>query len=214
MSLETHAQEGLTREFLDEIRAGIRDAILPKAAERFGDDAPGVQSRPGAKPSETAQSYYDYQPCCVSTVALLAAEGDDAALTVVRRVFRNTRDYLDHGYGEGERRFPLRRLLLHLALTVDALKDAVGADEITSWRAVLSEVGEGVLSHFNGLQEKSPALDNRGFGTGINHVALGAEGVWKAGEVLGNAEWQELAGSFVDRLVAYGHPDVSGVNYF
>ena len=202
------AAEGLTAEFVAELRSRIHTLILPGAEAYFqAGETAYSRGNTGSKPIEMAQSYYDYQPCGVSTLGELAAGGEERALRVVQHIFNNTREYLT-GWGEKEGyRFPLRRLLLHLALCYEKLHAHVSPETSAEWRETLGLAGENVLAHFNRFQERVPALDNRGFGTGINHVALGAEGVWKAGEVLGRADWQALAGDFNDRLIAYSHPD-------
>jgi len=64
-----------------------------------------------------------------------------------------------------------------------------------------------VVEHFGRFRPDLSELCNQTLGTGVNHVAIAAEGVWLAGEVLNRREWQRLAEDFADRLLAYGHRD-------
>ena len=202
------APEGLSGDFLQEVRSRIHTAILPKAEAYFkeGEDAYS-QGNSALKRGEMSVGYYDYQPCAVSTLGVLAAEGNERALVVIRRIFDNTRYYIDEWRKKEGYTVSLRRAQLHLVLCYDRLRDLVEPGEAEAWRALLTRTAEDMLDHFHNLQERVPALDNRGFGTGINHVAIAAEGMWKSGEILGRPEWQEIAGAFIDRLIAYGHPD-------
>ncbi len=201
------AHEGIRPEWMDGLKAQLREMILPAAETYFAEGGtPFTQNHPQLKKSEMVQRFYDYQPCCMSVLGELAAGGEERALVLMRRIFANTRSCFEWRAREGYR-ITFRRAQLHMVLAYHRVKDMVDKNEAESWRELLIRTGEDVLSHFNRFQEKHPALDNRGFGTGINHVALSAEGIWKSGEILGQPEWQALAGGFFDRLMAYGHSD-------
>ena len=202
------AREGLSPEFLEALKARLRGIALPAAEAYFADGGTAfTQNFPGLKKSEMVSRYYNYQPCAVSVLAELAAAGEERALVVVRRIFANTQDWMDGGREREGYHATFQRVQLHMSLAYDRLKAMVDAAEADAWRALLHRTGEDVLARFNRFREKHPALDNRGFGTGINHVALAAESIWKSGEILGRPDWQDAAGGFFDRLMAYGHPD-------
>lgn len=202
------ATEGLTPEFLNGLRNRIRSHILDKAESYFKEDGTAyTQNNPALKRAEMVVNFYDYQPCCASVLGAMAAEGNERALILVRRLFNNTQYYIGEGRQKEGFKISLRRAQLHLALAYERLKTVLPSEEIAAWTDLLFQTGQDMLDHFNGFQEKRPALDNRGFGTGINHVAIGAEGFWKTGQVLNRTDWRNCAGTFIDRLVAYGHPD-------
>lgn len=205
---QTLVSEGLTDPFLNDIKGRIQAAILAKAEAYFSAGGSAFsQNRASLKKHEKIVNYYDYQPCCASVLGLLAAQGSDRALIVVRRLFENVGYYIGEGRKKEGFAHSLRRSQLHFVLCYEHLKPVLEASETDAWGKLLAQTGEDMLSHFNGLQERNPALDNRGFGTGINHVAIAAEGIWKTGEALGRKDWQEVAAAFNDRLLAYGHPD-------
>lgn len=201
-------QEGLSTEFVEDLRSRIEVLLLPRAEEYF---APGgtayTQNSPDLKRVEMAVNYFDYQPCAVSVLAVLAARGDRIAEMLVRRIFDNAEYYLDEWRAREGFRTSLRRSQLHLALAYETLRDTIGEELALRWRALILRTAQDMMDHFNHFEEKHPALDNRGFGTGINHVAIAAEGIWKTGRLFDQHEFCERAGGFVDRLVAYGHPD-------
>ncbi|MGH2353810.1 MAG: hypothetical protein ACRDJN_19570 [Chloroflexota bacterium] len=200
------AVAGVTPELLAAVRARIAAAVLPAAAHYFGPPDAGPDD-PALERGQWAAVYFDYRPCCVSALAALAAGGDERAFRLVRERFAATRFYLDEWrVREGSPR-PVRRAHLHLVLAYERLRDRLEAAEDATWRDLLVRSAEDILEHVRAFQERQPALDNRAFGTGINHIAVMAEGIWMTGEVLGRPEWQQLAGDFVDRLVAAMHPD-------
>ena len=200
--------EGLTPAFLGDAHGRIEALILPRAEAYFREGGtPASQESPSLKALEQVVNFYDYQPCAVSVLSAIARRGDGRALALVRRIWENARYYFET-FRECEGiRLPLRRSLLHLALSYGTLATAVSENELSGWRELLVRAAEDLVGHFDGFRERAPSLDNRAFGTGINHVAIAAEGIWKCGEVLGRADWRTMAGDFVDRLVAYGHPD-------
>lgn len=203
-----YVQEGLTSEFLDQIRTRIHSRILAKAETYFAEGGTAyTQNNPAAKKSEMIVNFYDYQPCCASVLGSLAAAGNERALAIVRRLFDNVRYYIGEGREKEGFRGSLRRSQLHLVLAYERLKRVLGASETAAWAELLIRSGQDMMDHFNGLQERHPALDNRGFGTGINHVAIAAEGLWKTGDALNRPDWRDAAEGFTDRLIAYGHPD-------
>lgn len=202
------AREGIHAEWIEEKKTRLCQIILPAAEIYFAQGGtPFTQNNPALKKSEMVQRFYDYQPCVMSVLGTLVAAGEERALVLMRRIFDNARTCID-GWREREGyRVTFRRAQLHMALGYAQAKHIIDKREADAWRALLIRTGEDVLSHFNQFREKHPALDNRGFGTGINHVALSAEGIWKSGEILGRPDWQDMAGGFFDRLIAYGHPD-------
>ena len=202
------AHEGLTQGFLADLKSDIQSTILPAAESYFTEEGTAyTQNNASLKKVEMVVNYYDYQPCCSSVLGLLAAQGNDRALTVVRRLFENVGYYIGEGREKEGFKVSLRRSQLHLVLCREHLKPILETSETDVWGQLLAQSCEDMLAHFNGLQERVPALDNRGFGTGINHVAIAAEGIWKTGNVLGRKDWPRTASEFNDRLIAYGHPD-------
>ena len=202
------AHEGLTEDFLTELKLRIQNTILTAAETYFTEEGTAyTQNNTSLKRVEMVVNYYDYQPCCASVLGLLAAQGNDRALTIVRRLFENVEYYIGEGREKEGFNNSLRRSQLHLVLCCVHLKPVLETSETDAWAELLARTGDDMLAHFNGLHERVPALDNRGFGTGINHVAIAAEGIWKTGNVLGREDWQKAASEFNDRLVAYGHPD-------
>ncbi|MSS73496.1 MAG: hypothetical protein EXS64_18705 [Candidatus Latescibacteria bacterium] len=202
------AAEGLHPEFVEKVRARIRAAILPRALDYYTEGGTAyAQANPLLKKAEMSVNYYDYQACGVSVLGTLASEGNEQALALVRRIFDNTRFYMDEWRPKEGYTTPIRRAQLHLVLCYERIHGMLSPAEASEWRALLIRTAEDMLHHFHGLRERTPALDNRGFGTGINHVAIAAEGIYKTGAVLGRPDWQTLAGDFTDRLVAYGHPE-------
>jgi DNA-binding PadR family transcriptional regulator len=207
MNLEL-AQEGIQSQFLEASKARLREMVLPAAEKCFAEGGtPFTQNHPQLKKSEMVQRFFDYQPCCMSVLGSLAAQGEERALVIIRRIFDNTRYCLDEWREREGYRITFRRAQLHMALCYAQIKDHVDSSEAEKWRALLVRTGTDVFEHFDGFQEKSPQLDNRGFGTGINHVALSAEGMWKSGEILGRTDWQDASAGFVDRLLQYAHSD-------
>ncbi|MDA0712245.1 MAG: hypothetical protein O3B73_18760, partial [bacterium] len=182
--------------------------ILAKALGYFTPDGTAyTQNNPALKKLEMIVNFYDYQPCCASVLGLLAARGDSEALAVLRRLFENVRYYIGPGREKEGFTNSLRRSQLHLVIALERMRKTLPESDIRDWSDLLSRSCEDMLGHFLNLQERVPALDNRGFGTGINHVAIAAEGVYKSGTALNRPDWQEAAGAFTDRLIAYGHPD-------
>ena len=203
---KTH--EGLTPEFLKTIQNKIESVILNKASAYFTPEGTAyTQNNPALKKVEMIVNFYDYQPCCASVLGLLAANGNEEALGIVHRLFDNVQYYLGEGREKEGFTNSLRRSQLHLVIAYERLKNILPETETSAWADILSQSTEDILHHFNNLQEKMPALDNRGFGTGINHVAIAAEGIFKSGMALDRTDWQKTAGAFNDRLLAYGHPD-------
>jgi len=204
----TLACQGLQANFLSRVQSEVQALILPRAEAYFreGGDA-FTQEAPALKSDEKVVNYYDYQPCAVSVLGLLAAKGNERALVLVRRIFKNVRYYIEEFRAENNHALSLRRAQLHLALCYDRLRGAVPSEEAEAWRDLLTRTAEDMLERVNHLQERVPELDNRAFRTGINHVAIVAEGIWKSGDVLGRPDWQKCAGDFIDRLVAYSHSD-------
>jgi hypothetical protein len=125
----------------------------------------------------------------------------------LRRIFDNVRYYTGEGREKEGFSNSLRRSQLHLVIAYERLKNTISEVERTGWAQLLTQTGEDMLAHFDHLKERVPALDNRGFGTGINHVAVAAEGIYKSGMALNRKDWQDAVGAFNDRLMAYGHPD-------
>jgi len=202
------AKSGLSPEFLKSIQAQIESVILAKASAYFTPEGTAyTQNNPALKKVEMVVNYYDYQPCCASVLGILASQGNDEALAILRRLIGNVRYYIGEGREKENFRIPLRRSQLHLVIAFERVKEILSESEAEEWAEVLSRSCEDMLEHFDNLQERNPSLDNRGFGTGINHVAIAAEGTYKSGEVLDREDWQAKASAFNDRLVAYGHPD-------
>lgn len=200
--------EGLSPEFVADLRARIEEAILPGAESYFAQGGTAyTQNAPDLKRVEMAVNYFDYQPCAVSVLAVLASRGCRQAEMLVRRIFDNAAYYLDEWRAREGFTVSLRRSQLHLVLAYEALAETIEADTALRWRALLLRSADDMLAHFHQLEELTPALDNRGFNTGINHVAIAAEGIWRTGCVFDQDDLTERAGGFVDRLVAYGHPD-------
>ena len=201
-------QTGLTPEFLKTIQKKIESVILSKASAYFTPEGTAyTQNNPALKKVEMIVNYYDYQPCSASVLGLLAANGNKDALAIVRRLFDNVKYYIGEGRQKEGFKNSLRRSQLHLVIAYERLKNILPEAETQAWATLLAQSGEDMLGHFNHLQERSPALDNRGFGTGINHVAIAAEGIYKTGVALNRTDWQNTAAAFNDRLIAYGHPD-------
>ncbi|MBS11598.1 MAG: hypothetical protein CME19_08350 [Gemmatimonadetes bacterium] len=201
-------QEGLTDSFVEDLKQRIEAAILPGAEKYFEEGGNAyTQNSPDLKRAEMAVNYFDYQPCAVSVLAVLAAKGNRSAEMIVRRIFDNVSYYLEEWRSQEGFTTSLRRSQLHLVLAYEILYDLLDSDIQTRWRALLLRSAVDMLEHFDHFQEKLPALDNRGFGTGINHVAIAAEGIWRTGYVLDQPNFCEMAGGFIDRLIDYGHPD-------
>jgi hypothetical protein len=201
-------KEGLTAEFVDDLRSRIKSLILPGASEYFVQGGTAyTQNNSGLKRTEMAVNYFDYQPCAVSVLGVMAAEGNKDAEMLVRQIVDNVSYYLDEWRSREGYTTSLRRSQLHLVLAYESILPILEKDEAVRWRAVLLRSAQDMMDHFNHFEEKHPALDNRGFGTGINHVAIAAEGIWKTGQVFEQADLCDRAGGFVDRLVSYGHPD-------
>ena len=170
------AHEGLTQGFLADLKSDIQSTILPAAESYFTEEGTAyTQNNASLKKVEMVVNYYDYQPCCSSVLGLLAAQGHDRALTVVRRLFENVGYYIGEGREKEGFKVSLRRSQLHLVLCREHLKPILETSETDVWGQLLAQSCEDMLAHFNGLQERVPALDNRGFGTGINHVAIAAD---------------------------------------
>ena len=200
--------EGLSTAFVSELKTRIESHVLPGAEEYF---APGgtaySQNSPDLKRAEMAVNYFDYQPCSVSVLAILASRGDRRAEMLVRRIFDNANYYLDEWRSREGIATSLRRSQLHLVLAYETLHEPVGRETAQRWRALILRSAQDMLDHFNHFQELCPSLDNRAFNTGINHVAIAAEGIWRTGHVFGESELCDKAGGFIDRLVDYGHED-------
>ncbi|MBT3604033.1 MAG: hypothetical protein HN521_13325, partial [Candidatus Latescibacteria bacterium] len=202
------AQEGLTPDFLKNIQNQIESVILSKASAYFTPEGTAyTQNNPALKKGEMVVNFYDYQPCCASVLGLLSANGNEEALTIVRRLIDNVRYYIGEAREKEGFSNSLRRSQLHLVIAYERLKNILPESEASEWAKVLTQSGADMLDHFSNLQERVPALDNRGFGTGINHVAIAAEGIYKSGVALNRTDWQDTASAFNDRLIAYGHPD-------
>ncbi len=116
----------LDEAFIDHCRQRIAGAIIPAMARLYDRDDPTWPDdfRPGLKWSEKVVSYYDYWACGISALAPLAARGHAQAMHLIRNVLRNCEYYRTSIYGQplpdetGTWQLPLRRLLLHLALTL------------------------------------------------------------------------------------------------
>jgi len=202
------AQEGVQAQWLDTAKKRLQDMVLPIAEKYFAEGGtPFTQNHPQLKKSEMVSRFFDYQPCCMSVLGALAAQGEERALIIIRRIFDNARYCLDEWREREGYRVTFRRSQFHMSLCYAQIKDLVDPSEAQAWHELLIRTGEDVFAHFNQFKEKSPKLDNRGFGTGINHIALSAEGMYKSGEILGRSDWQEAAAGFFDRLLVYGHPD-------
>lgn len=202
------AKSGLSPEFLKSIQNQIESVILAKASAYFTPEGTAyTQNNPALKKVEMVVNYYDYQPCCASVLGILAAQGNQEALNILRRLIDNVRYYIGEGRKKEDFHHPLRRSQLHLVIAFERVKEILPESEAEEWARVLTQSCEDMLTHFNNLQERAPSLDNRGFGTGINHVAIAAEGTYKSGEVLERDDWQAKASGFNDRLLNYGHPD-------
>ena len=201
------ACEGITSSFIDRIRTCVRLELVRKADVYFQDGgSPDAKEDPVLKSAERWVNYYDYQPCAVSVLGALAAEGNSQAASIVRNIIDNARHYLGTQANGPLYPIPLRRSPLHLALCYERLGDSVPQDTNRLWRDLIAGAVEWLLRHFNNL-EADGALDNRAFGTGINHVAVAAEGIWTAGRALHQPSWQDAAGSFINRLIEYSHRD-------
>ena len=83
-------QEGLTDSFGEDLKQRIEAAILPGAEKYFEEGGNAyTQNSPDLKRAEMAVNYFDYQPCAVSVLAVLAAKGNRSAEMIVRRIFDN-----------------------------------------------------------------------------------------------------------------------------
>lgn len=202
------AYEGVQPHWLEASKTRLRNMVLPVAEKYFAEGGtPFTQNHPQLKKSEMVSRFFDYQPCCMSVLGALAEQGEERALVIIRRIFDNARHCLDEWREREGYRVTFRRSQLHMSLCYNQIKNLVDPAEAQAWHELLIRTGDDVFAHFNNFQEKSPKLDNRGFGTGINHIALSAEGIYKSGEILGRTDWQEAAAGFFDRLLVYGHPD-------
>lgn len=202
------AQEGVQAQWLATAKKRLQDLVLPIAEKYFAEGGtPFTQNHPQLKKSEMVSRFFDYQPCCMSVLGALATQGEERALIIIRRIFDNARYCMDEWREREGYRVTFRRSQFHMSLCYDQIKDLVDPSEAQAWHELLIRTGEDVFEHFNQFKEKSPKLDNRGFGTGINHIALSAEGMYKSGEILGRTDWQEAAAGFFDRLLIYSHPD-------
>ena len=201
-------EAGLSAEFVEDLQARIETLILPDAETYFAPSGTAyTQNADSLKRGEMVVNYFDYQPCAVSVLAILAARGDRRAEMLTRRVFDNAAYYLDEWRSREGYTLSLRRSQLHLVLAYESLLPKIDDDLALRWRALLLRSARDMLDHFHHFAERHPALDNRAFNTGINHVAIAAEGIWRTGSVFEEDELCDKAGGFIDRLVAYGHPD-------
>ncbi len=202
----------LNAEFVAECRGRIGEAIAPAMAGLYERDEPTWPEdfRPGLKRIEKCVSYYDYYACGISALAPLAAAGDGEAMRLIRNVLRNCDHYrrriYAHPLAEGEDvvRTPLRRVLLHLALVLRDLGDALGEGDRRLIRKILEEQVPIVIEHNKGFL---PGEQDLHLTFANNHTAIFMQGIWYCGKVLGRADWCELAREFAERFYASGHPD-------
>ena len=84
------AREGLRPAWVEGLKARLREMVLPATEVYFAEGGtPFTQNHPQLKKTEMVQRFYDYQPCCMSILGYLAAQGEERALVVIRRIFDN-----------------------------------------------------------------------------------------------------------------------------
>jgi len=205
--IRDEATLGLDAAFVRSVRRDIDEQIREPAERLYGSGASRDAVREDLKAVEQLVVYHDYEACCVSVLGRLAAEGQTWAWPLIERIVDNTRRCLAAHAGEDGSFFPIRRLPLHLARCYRFLGLSGGGRRDRLLRETIEAAAGAVIEHFGRFHPGLSELCNQTLGTGVNHVAIAAEGVWLAGEVLNRREWQRMAEDFADRLLAYGHRD-------
>ena len=198
--------------FLRECRQRIAKAIVPAMARLYDRDEQTWPEgfRPGLKWLEKVVSYYDYWACGISALAPLAAVGDEEAMRLIGNVLRNCDHYRTQIYGQpklegnGIWQTPLRRLLLHLALTLRDLRHVLSDAQKEQIRTILEEQVPIAIEHNQGF---FPGERDLHLTSANNHTAIFMQAIWYCGQVLERQEWCELTREFAERFYESGHPD-------
>jgi len=210
------ARMGVDAELLRSVRLRIEDAVELRAAGLFRPGGgPGDLGRPELRAAERVLHYYDYQASCLSVLARVAAgQGarGERARALVDLVLANAREYVDARLGRGGQGStaapaPLRRLLLHLARGYGSLRGRMSERERGGWLRTAERAAEDIIGHCRRFHPGLSELHNATVGTGVNHLAICAEGVFFAGRAFERPGWCDVAGDFIERLVAFCHPD-------
>jgi len=204
---EQISKAGLDGNLLQSLRRQIEDYVAEHAEALYGTEAGLRLLPPALKDVEKHVVYYDYEACCASVLGRMAAAGSQQSWPLIERILENTETALTPSKSPAGRPVPVRRLPLHLARCYQYLQLSKGSAAERRFREVLERMGTFLIEHFKGFHPGLRQLHNVTVSTGINHVAVGAEGLWLVGHVLGRAEWQRTAEDFAERLLAWGHPD-------
>jgi len=203
--------EGIDERFIRDQRERIERAVIPAMAALYDHDRPIFDEsfRPGLKYAEKIVSYFDYWPCGVSVLAVLAGRGDERAMGLIRKVMANTDHYLQHVYRkplpDGQVfAVPPRRLLHHLGLAYAVLKDQLDARERGWFVRTVDRVMPDVLEH---NQQFLPGERDLHLTRANNHTAIFMQGLWTCGRVFDRPEWTRTALEFAERFYNSGHPD-------
>jgi hypothetical protein len=202
------AKQGIDAAFLSSVREKLEQALLAKASSVYAQGkGPDHIPRQELKPLERIVHFYDYQACSISTLARISCKGDKKAYDLVRTIIENSYDYYNNVKKEQNITIPLRRLLLHIALAYSYLKSELTPDEEHTWNEIASYIAEDVTEHNHGFYPSLTEIHNRTLGTGTNHAAVCAEGLFFAGVIFEKETWHTLAQGFIARLVEFCHTD-------
>ena len=201
----------LNTRFVEKTKKRIEQTIVPIMGSIYSNDGDTYPEnfRPGHKTIEKVVSYYDYFATGVSVLATLAVKGDANALKLVRKIRENTDYYRESLYGRdiGDRKswnVPLRRLLLHMALTYKRLNPILSSSERQWYVEFINEQVPIAIEHCAGFLPKETDLHIKPVN---NHTAIFMQGIHYCGKVLERPEWVELTSDFAIRYLNSGHED-------
>lgn len=204
----------LDQEFIDRIKKKIEAAAIEVMEKTFIHHS-GFRDenfRPGLKLIEKIVSYYDYYACGIYALSAKIKAKDQRALHVFNKLKEHLRIYreeiFDHEIeGVGFFSIPSRRLLFHLALTYQKLKDDLpNADQIW-FKDFVREHGQIAIDKNHHFYPGKKIFHSDRVNRVNNHTAIFMQGIYYCGKIFDIPEWVELTMDFAKRYFDDAHPD-------
>lgn len=204
----------LDQAFIDKTKQKIEDAAIAIMENTFIHHF-GFRDesfRPGLKLIEKIVSYYDYYACGIYALSAKIKEKDPRALEVFRKLKEHLRVYREEIFnheieGVGFFKIPSRRLLFHLALTYQKIKNNLSLEDQIWFKEFVKEHGQIAINQNHQFYPGKTAFHADKTIHVNNHTAIFMQGIYYCGKIFEIPEWVEMTLDFAKRYFDDAHPD-------